>query len=79
MPHRSARPYSLDMPLPPWVWMDWSRQPGGVGGRELGHVGGLAGFGGVPGEVAKPGRLVGHQPGQFDIDLGFGQRMGDPW
>src|SRR5664280_1138713 len=24
MPHRSASPYSEDMPLPPWVWMDWS-------------------------------------------------------
>ncbi len=24
MPHRSASPYSLDMPFPPWVWMAWS-------------------------------------------------------
>src|SRR5664279_2861164 len=24
MPHRSASPYSVDMPLPPWVWMAWS-------------------------------------------------------
>ena len=24
MNHRSARPYSRDIPLPPWVWMAWS-------------------------------------------------------
>ena len=25
MPHRSARPYSVARPLPPWVWIAWSR------------------------------------------------------
>ena len=27
MPHMSARPYSDDIPLPPWVWMAWSSAP----------------------------------------------------
>ena len=25
MPHKSAMPYSVDMPLPPCVWIAWSR------------------------------------------------------
>ena len=44
--HMSARPYSSAKPLPPWVWIAWSTQwIAGLGGRVLGHVGGLAGAG----------------------------------
>ena len=46
MPHMSARPYSVDMPLPA-VGLDGlvERAERGLGGCVLGHVGRLAGCG----------------------------------
>src|SRR5438105_5197088 len=50
------------------------RLEGRLGGGVLGHVGRLAGV--APG-VVEPGRLLGHEPGLLDLDLGDGQRMGE--
>ena len=78
MPQRSARPYSRRHAVAA-VGLDGRRraaQPG-VGRRELRHVRGLARGDAVGAVVVQPGRLLGHQPGQLELDLGLGERMGD--
>src|SRR6266511_2622320 len=45
-----------------------------LGGGELGHVGRLAGA--LLAVVVQPGGLLRHQPGQLDVDLRLGQRVG---
>ncbi len=80
MPHMSASPNSDDIPLPPWVWMAWSSAPSAASAAA--YLAMLAASPATPASapaVTGPRRLLAHEPGQLDLDLGLGQGCEIPW
>ena len=75
MNHSSESPYSCDSPLPPWVWMAWSRACSAA--SDAANFAMLAASpAGLPASKSSALRMVASRL-EFDGDVRLGERMGD--